>query len=133
MILDGMSYDIKLMQERYLHEPKTIKRLMQDYREIMKNPIDCIYLDETLGLISGNFELLFQSQVKTIKSTKSFEEIFDCINIKKPSNEYLLNWLRQSVQNSLTKRYHYILNAKKKKKSVGQQKVLLPTLNTEDL
>jgi hypothetical protein len=65
----------------------------------------------------------------------TFKEFFDLIDIPKPSNPYLLRWMRQSVLNSLAKRYHVIISAPKKIEAEDKpgKKKILPTLNTEDL
>jgi hypothetical protein len=93
-------------------------------------------IDRSYGRVSVQLENDFQNQVKFIKDIDNFDKFFKYISIPKPSNEYLLRWLRQSVLNSLRKRYHYIVTKKKVTTDDKQQKnkkKLRPMLNVDDL
>lgn len=94
------------------------------------------FLDTSFGRASQQIEDDFQKRVKMIKDVNTFKEFFAMIDIPKPSNPYLLRWMRQSVLNSLAKRYHIAMSpAKKIKKDPNEmnKKQALPSLNTEDL
>ena len=94
------------------------------------------FLDQSFGRASPQIETDFQNQVKAIKSVDTFKVFFKMIDIPKPSNPYLLRWFRQSVINSLIKRYHFIQPVIKKiteDSNARNIKKPLPTLNTEDL
>lgn len=94
------------------------------------------FLDTSFGRASPDIENNFQNRVKMIKDVNTFKEFFTLIDIPKPSNPYLLRWMRQSVLNSLAKRYHITMkNIKKTKKDPNDvnKKQALPSLNTEDL
>ena len=89
-------------------------------------------IDNSYGKASCQIENEFQEHIKKIKNITNFDKFFSMISIPKPSNEYLLRWLRQSVINSHKKRYHFTIGKNKKKKSVVAKKKK-PTLNTDDL
>lgn len=88
-------------------------------------------IDYSYGRITEDMEKDFQKQVKLIKEIDSFEDFFKYILIKKPSNEYFLKMLRQSVLNSLRKKYHCVMHKRKKSNIVKNKN--LPTLNVDDL
>jgi hypothetical protein len=90
-----------------------------------------IALDKSYGRANPRLEQHFQDTIKHIKNINSFQDFFTNMNMPIPSNEYLLKWLRQSVLNSLDKRYHIIKYTGKTNTSNVHMK--LPSLNIEDL
>ena len=74
-------------------------------------------LDKLYGRPTYQMRELLQKNVKRIKKIKTWQQFFDGVGIKCPSDNELFEWLLDSMRNSETKGYHkpywYI---KKKKK-----------------
>jgi len=65
-----------------------------------------IKLDKQYGRPTNKMKILLQKQTKKIKKLKNWNEFFNGIGIKKPSEDELFLWLIQSLNNSERRGYH---------------------------
>jgi len=78
-------------------------------------------LDSCLGVPSLTLQSEWQIHVKQLKKLNNWNSFFSHLNLPIPEEQFLLSWLRQSVENSLRKGYHRNKFVRKKIKLSREQ------------